>query len=43
MKTAYKNMINWISESKELRNDDNVEIGIKSIKLNNDQLNTLIV
>jgi len=41
MDTAYKNLINWISESKELRGDDNVEIGITSIKLNNDQLKTL--
>jgi hypothetical protein len=41
MKTNYKNLISWISESKSLRDNDNVEIGITSIKLNNDQLKTL--
>jgi len=40
MKTAYKNLISWISDNKNLRDTD-IEIGVTSIKLNPDQVKTL--
>lgn len=40
MKTAYKNLISWISDNKNLRDTD-IEIGVTSIKLNQNQVETL--
>jgi hypothetical protein len=40
MKTAYKNLINWISDNKNLHDTD-VEVGVTSIKLNQNQVKTL--
>jgi hypothetical protein len=40
MKTAYKNLINWISDNKNLHDTD-IEVGVTSIKLNSNQVEAL--
>jgi hypothetical protein len=40
MKTAYKNLISWISDNKNLHDTD-IEVGVTSIKLNSNQVETL--
>ena len=40
MKTTYKNLIKWISDNKNLHDTD-VEVGVTSIKLNSNQVETL--